>query len=404
MSWMKHFEFWPRGLNLRVAHDPTRAMLKSQLPEVVVIGGSVAGLSTGIALRCLGCDVHIYEQSPTTLRGRGGGLVVQYEMLDWMTTHGIAALATLSIPGVERQFLDRQGRVIQRFPDSTPFTSWDAVFHQLRAAFPDEAYHHRYECVGLSTEAARPVAEFANGERAEADLVIGADGVSSVVRRHLFPKAQPVYAGYVAWRGVFPESLAPAHVVETLARRFTLFQGLDFHLLSYLIPGERGELEPGTRRLNWVWYWNTDRERELPGILRDREGRSHRSSVPTGAVQPHHVAALRERADEQLPPVLAQLVRATPDPFIQVIYDFRTPAMQRGRIAILGDSACIVRPHTAAGTSKASGDAVALAQHLQAGDFDFSVALPRWEVERLAVAGRLIHHGWRLARNSGLGQ
>jgi 2-polyprenyl-6-methoxyphenol hydroxylase-like FAD-dependent oxidoreductase len=168
-------------------------MPQSQLPKVVVIGGSIAGLSTGIALRCLGCDVHIYEQSPTTLRGRGGGLVVQYEMLDWMTTHGIATLATLSIPGVERQFLDRQGRVIQRFPDSTPFTSWDAVFHQLRAAFPDECYHRGHECIGLSTDAVRPVVEFASGVRIEADLVIGADGVGSVVRRRLFPEAEPAY-------------------------------------------------------------------------------------------------------------------------------------------------------------------------------------------------------------------
>ena len=75
--------------------------------------------------------------------------------------------------------------------------------------------------------------------------------------------------------------------------------------------------------------------------------------------------------------------------------------MSVGAVAILGDSACIVRPHTAAGTSKASGDA---AQHLQAADFDLSVALPRWQTERLAVAEGLIHHGWRLARNSGLGQ
>lgn len=207
-------------------------------PKVVVIGGSIAGLSTGIALRCVGCRLDVYEQSPSILRGRGGGLVVQYEMLDWMTTHGIAALATLSIPAVERQFLDRQGRVIQRFADSTPFTSWDAVFHQLRAAFPDESYHHGHECVGLSTEAARPVVEFASGVRVEADLVIGADGLGSLVRRHLFPEAQPAYAGYVAWRGVFPESLAPASVVEALAQRFTLFEGVNFHLLSYLIPGE----------------------------------------------------------------------------------------------------------------------------------------------------------------------
>src|SRR5262249_59574129 len=119
--------------------------------------------------------------------GRGGGLSVQYEMRDWMAAHGIAALATLSIPGVERQFLDRDGRVIQRFPDSTPFTSWDAVFHQLRAAFPNDFYHHGYQCVGLSTPAARPVVEFATGERVQADFAIGAHAPCSLLPAPLFP-------------------------------------------------------------------------------------------------------------------------------------------------------------------------------------------------------------------------
>lgn len=174
-------------------------------------------------------------------------------------------------------------------------------------------------------------------------------------------------------------------------------------MLSYLIPGEHGELDPGSRRLNWVWYWNTDEERELPEILLDSDGNAHRSSVPPGKVRPQHVAALRQRAEQHLPPVLAQLVRLTPEPFVQVIYDLRTAAMSKGSIAILGDSACVVRPHTAAGTSKASGDAISLAQHLQAADFDLSVALPRWQSERLAVAQTLFYHGWRLARYSGLG-
>ncbi len=69
---------------------------------------------------------------------------------------------------------------------------------------------------------------------------------------------------------------------------------------------------------------------------------------------------------------------------------------------LVGDSACVVRPHTAAGTSKASTDAVSLAQHLAA-DNSLDRALPVWQAERLAVAGRLVHHGRRLARGSGLG-
>ena len=171
-----------------------------------------------------------------------------------------------------------------------------------------------------------------------------------------------------------------------------------------MIPGEQGELDPGFRRLNWVWYWNTDARRELPDVLRDSDGRAHRSSVPAGKVQRQHVATLHARAEQHLPAVLAQLVHATPEPFIQVIYDLQTPAMAKGTVAILGDAACVVRPHTAAGTAKAAGDAVSLAQHLEATDFDLSVALQRWQAERLAVAQRLIHHGRQLARNSGLGQ
>jgi 2-polyprenyl-6-methoxyphenol hydroxylase-like FAD-dependent oxidoreductase len=377
---------------------------KSPPLRVAIIGGSIAGLSTGISLRCLGFDVQIYEQSPTSLRGGGGGLVVQHEMLDWMASHGIAARATLTLRGVERQFLDREGKVIQRYPDSTPFTSWEAVFHQLREAFPNELYHHGHQCIRVSTANGRPAVQFASGGSIDADLVIGADGVGSVIRHHLFPEVRPAYAGYVAWRGVFPESAAPPNVVETLAKRFTLFQGRDFHLLSYLIPGEHGELDEGLRRINWVWYWNTDADRELPEILRDRAGRVHHSSVPAGKLQEQHIATLQQRADQHLPAVLAQLVRSTPEPFVQVIYDLRAPAMSQGAIAILGDSACIVRPHTAAGTSKASGDAVSLAQHLQAADVDLSRALPLWQTERLAVAQRLIHHGRQLARSSGLGK
>jgi 2-polyprenyl-6-methoxyphenol hydroxylase-like FAD-dependent oxidoreductase len=372
--------------------------------KVAVIGGSIAGLSTGIALRCIGCEVDIFEQSPTTLRGRGGGLVVQHEMLEWMTSHGIAALATLSIPGVERQFLDRDGRVVQRFPDSTPFTSWDAVFHQLRAAFPDASYHHSRRCQRVVFTGEGATVEFTDGATIRAKLVVGADGLGSVVRQQLVPEAQPTYAGYVAWRGVYGEASAPDHVRSFLERRFTLYQGADFHLLTYLIPGESGEVLPGNRRLNWVWYWNTDEGTELPDLLTDSGGRLHRSSVPSGKMQARHVAAMKERAAAVLPPVLADLVAGTPAPFLQVIFDLQTPVMFRGNCVLVGDSACVVRPHTAAGTSKASGDAVSLAQHLEASGISLEEALPAWQAERLAVARRLSHHGRRLARGSGLGK
>ena len=371
--------------------------------KVAIIGGSIAGLSTGVALSCIGCDVDVYEWSSALLHGRGGGLVVQHEMLEWMTVHGIATMDVLSLRGVERQFLDRNGQVISRFPDATPFTSWDAVYHQLQGAFPIERYHLGYRCERLSEAPGAVTVEFANAESVTADLVIGADGIGSTVRAYVAPEVRPRYAGYVAWRGVIPEQQAPHHIVETLANRFTLFQGDDFHVLSYLIPGEHGELVPGARRLNWVWYWNTDEDTELHDMLTDTDGNTHHSSVPSGKVQPQYVDALQKRAGALLPSVLSALVHATPQPFVQVIFDLLCPRLFKGRVALIGDSACIVRPHTASGTSKASGDAVALAQHLQAHQFALDRALPRWEVERLAFAERLVHHGLRLARGSRLG-
>ena len=363
----------------------------------------MAGLSAGIALRCVGCDVTIYERSTAALRGRGGGLVLQHEMLEWMRDHDIATTATLSVPGVERQFLKRDGGILSRMPDSTPFTSWDAVFHQLRAAFPDDRYRLARTCTSVENSADHCTLHFTDGDSTRADLVIGADGVGSIVRRALYPETEPAYAGYVAWRGVFPEDLAPLNVQQALEGRFTLYQGPDFHLLCYLIPGAKGELEPGKRRWNWVWYLNTDEHTELPQILTDREGRRHRAALEQERLQPRFRDELRERATATLPPVLADLVHATPAPFVLVIFDLLTPGMFQQRAILIGDSASLVRPHTAAGTAKASGDAVALAPCLQAHDFDWQHALPRWEAERRAVAERLRHHGWNLARRSGLG-
>jgi 2-polyprenyl-6-methoxyphenol hydroxylase-like FAD-dependent oxidoreductase len=317
--------------------------------KVAVVGGSIAGLSTGIALSCIGCEVDVYEASPAFLRGKGGGLVVQHEMLEWMMTHGIATLAALTLPGVERQVLDRDGRVLQRFPDATPFTSWEAVYHQLRVAFPAERYHLGAHCVHIQESPETVTLAFAHGTSVTTDLVIGADGVGSMVRGQVAPAARPTYAGYVAWRGVIPEAAVPAHVVDTLASRFTLFQGRDFHILAYMIPGEDGALAPGTRRLNWVWYWNTGEDTELADLLVDADGHPHRSSVPAGKMQARHVAAVRDRADAVLPGVLAALVRVTPHPLSRL---FSTCCVSRcskvaSSLSVTARASCVRTPHRA---------------------------------------------------------
>lgn len=58
----------------------------------------------------------------------------------------------------------------------------------------------------------------------------------------------------MAWRGYVQESECPKAVADFVGNRFTLFQGANFHILAYLIPGPAGEREPGKRRINWVWW------------------------------------------------------------------------------------------------------------------------------------------------------
>ena len=88
---------------------------------------------------------------------------------------------------------------------------------------------------------------------------MAADGSRSLVRSVLFPDIKPRYAGYVAWRGVVAEIEANPRLLKTFADHFTLQHLPRSHILCYLITSAEGQIEPGVRRLNWVWYWNGPR-------------------------------------------------------------------------------------------------------------------------------------------------
>jgi len=108
------------------------------------------------------------------------------------------------------------------------------------------------------------------------------------------------------------------------------------HILVYLIPGENADTTAGKRLLNWVWYVHAS-EAELPELLTDKDCRHHHSSLPQGGATEAAVAALRDRAQREIHPRMAQLVSSTPDPFIQTIIDIVVPRTVFGRACLLGD-------------------------------------------------------------------
>jgi 2-polyprenyl-6-methoxyphenol hydroxylase-like FAD-dependent oxidoreductase len=100
-----------------------------------------------------------------------------------------------------------------------------------------------------------------------------------------------------------------------------------------------------------------------------------------------------------LPPQFADAVEAEDKPSIQGIFDYQAPRMTGRSVALVGDAAFVVRPHTAMGLSKAAGDVMALARSL-ASQPKLGAALHRYEEERL-IAGRYIaDYGLRLGNSA----
>jgi 2-polyprenyl-6-methoxyphenol hydroxylase-like FAD-dependent oxidoreductase len=284
-------------------------------------------------------------------------------------------------------------------PSQQLMTSWGLLYGKIRSAFPAERYHEDRMVTGFEADAEGVSVTTADGRTELADLLVGADGSRSTIRQKLFPDVKPSYSGYVAWRGVIPEAEAGAELLGVFANRFTFFQMEESHILCYLIPSPAGEVDPGHRRLNWVWYWNVP-EAELATVMTGRDGRERDFSVPPGQAHPEIVSAQRKVARTQLAKPFADLVEATAEPFVQPILDLGVPKMVVGRACLVGDAAFIPRPHTAASTSKAVGNAIALGQAVAEHPGDLDAALAAWEPGQLEIGRDLLRHGKMLGDRS----
>ncbi|WP_426612840.1 hypothetical protein [Bradyrhizobium sp. McL0616] len=357
-------------------------------------GGSIAGLCNAIALRKIGATVRIYERVPGSMLARGAGIVVQSELTRLLAENGAGPLPRTSCRG--RRYLDYDGGdgVLEEGPQE--FTSWEAVHAALRAAVPDECYHAGSEVTAVTQKASKVMATLVDGTVVESDLFLSADGSGSATRQTMLPDVVARYAGYVAWRGTLDESDVPREFLSFFDDRFT-FSGARSggHILAYFIPGRDGAVAAGSRRLNWVWYVHVS-PTDLAGVLTDKNGLRHRSSIPRGAAPESAVATLQARASREIHPKMAALVSATPDPFLQTIVDVRVSKTLFGRVLLTGDAAFVVRPHTAGGTAKAAYEAAALAGALNSAGANIDVALSSAERQQLEYGSALYEYGLAL--------
>ena len=344
-----------------------RAALRRDRParRVTIIGAGIGGLTLAVELRRLGIEVEVYEATTdpseagaavvlpanaTRLLGERLGLEpglgeasATIDGLAWRDGHtGVAIDRALSA----KEYSARCG--------APGYGIHHADLHALLVkAFGTDGLHLGHRLVKITEAGAGPaVLEFAGGESAEADLVIGADGGRSMLRKVVVGYDDAQFSGCVAWRGTVPRSqltLLPD------AGRMQLWMGPDGHLQHH--PTGNGEHSfLLVRRHAGPW-------------------------TPDAWVRPadpdEHIHAYAGWH-----PAVVQMISAAPCPERWAL--FHRPPMttwSRGRVTLLGDAAHLMVPHHGQGAAQAIEDAIVLADCLAA-DGDWDRARTAYEVRR----------------------
>ncbi len=367
------------------------------MARILVVGGSLGGLMAANLLLRAGHQVQVLERSTRSLEGRGAGIVTHDSLRRTLQRAGALVDATLGVNVASRVLLGRDGTTVARWDYPQILTSWGRLYALLRAALaacPGADCRFGATVDAVEQGPAGVTAHLASGERLQADLLIAADGIRSTVRAQLLPDVQPRYAGYIGWRGVCDEAVLSQRTRRTLFGHFGFGLPDGEQLIGYPVAGEHDSTEPGRRRWNFVWYRPAAADAELAALMTDADGVHHADGIPPQRVSWRQIAAMRGAARDLLAPQFAEILEKTALPFLQPIHDLASPQMAFDRVALLGDAACVARPHVGMGVAKAADDAVALVDSIAALGAT-PAALRRYDEQRCAP-GRAVVERARL--------
>ncbi len=359
--------------------------------SAIVIGGSLGGLLAANMLHRAGWDVHVYERVAEALEGRGAGIVTHPELMTALAMAGVSIDDTIGISVQERVTLNLDGSVQRKQPLPQILTAWGRLYSVLKSAFPKDRYHNGKQLASFAQDEHGVTASFSDGSEARAALLVAADGVRSAVRSSLLPQARPMYAGYIAWRGLVEEAALSERTLQELFPYFAFGLPPQEQMIAYPVAGKNNSVKPGTRRFNFVWYRPAEESTTLKDMVTDSTGKVWSDGIPPPLIRASILAQARQAAREVLAPQFAEVVEKTESLFFQPIFDLESSQLSFGRVALLGDAAFVARPHCGMGVTKAGGDAVALVRALS-GASSVASALQAYDQERRAFGEFIVGH------------
>jgi len=333
--------------------------------SVAVVGAGMGGLAVAATLRRVGIDVAVYEQASRF--GRiGAGIQMMPNSMKVLRGIGVEdrlrAIAFAPYSHLNRVW--DTGEVMRELP--MPEALYGAPYlcmHRadlhgaLASAVPDEIVHLGKKLVGLDHAGGQVTLRFADGSKATADAVVGADGVHSTVRDLIVEPDAPIHKGRIAYRAVFDASLMGGFDIGPSR---TKWWGTDRHIVIYYTTKSKSEL-----------YFVTS-------VPESAEWMTQESWSAKGDVKELRAAYEGFHQD------VRNVLNACPDCHKWAILEREPlPHWSDGRVVLLGDSAHPMTPYMAQGAATSIEDAAILARCLEAveGD-DIEGAFKRYEAHR----------------------
>jgi len=312
--------------------------------RIAVIGGGIGGLTAAAAMLRAGLDVHVYEQAGE-LSEVGAGVALGPNALRLLHRLGLEerlAAVAVRLTGYDMR-RGRDGVVVFETHSSGPLRDMRSVTvhraHLLEALaelVPPARIHLDRRCTRVEERAAGARVTFQDGSTADADVVVGADGIHSVVRsmRH---DDRPVFSGMVAYRGLVP--MDRLDMLDEERDRIVFWFGPRRHVVTFAVAG--GAL------MNVVAFVPAD------------DGWAEESWTAPGNV------ADMLRHFEGWEPRVRGVLRTLDVTMRWALYDREPlPSWSTERVTLLGDAAHAMLPHQGQGAVQSIEDAWMLARCL----------------------------------------